>query len=449
MLQHCWKVKSTGMLGIVQHSIRNFSVSTVNQKRQCKVLVVGGGSGGCTVAAKISSKLGPGNVIVLEPADTHYYQPMFTLIGGGIKKLEDSAAPMKDTLPSLATWLQDSVAQFEPAANAVVTKSGERIEYEQLLIAVGLELRYDRIPGLVEALAIPGGAVCSNYSPKYVNRTLEALQKFQQGNAIFTFPNSPVKCPGAPQKIAYIAEHFLRRNKKRADANVIYNTALPVIFGVKHYADALWKVAEKKGVKVNVRTNLKEVIPGKNQAVFENLDKPGEEYTIDYSFLHVTPPMATPEVISSCKEIANAAGFVDVNKDTMQHVKYPNIFAIGDCSSSPNSKTAASVAAQAPVVYQNMVAVMEGRTPSASYNGYASCPLVTGYHTCILAEFDYNLQPLETFPVSQDKERFSMFLLKTYFMPSLYWQLMLNGMWNGPGIVRKLLEPLRKEKKML
>lgn len=159
--------------------------------------------------------------------------------------------------------------------------------------------------------------------------------------------------------------------------------------------------------------------------------------------------MAAPEVLSTCPGLANAAGFVDVNKDTLQHVKFPNIFAIGDCSSTPNSKTAASAAAQAPVVYRNMMAVMEGKSPSASYNGYASCPLVTGYNSCILAEFDYNLQPLETFPVPQNKERWSMFLLKKHFMPFLYWELMLNGMWNGPAIVRKLLEPLRKEKKTL
>ncbi|XP_059620369.1 sulfide:quinone oxidoreductase, mitochondrial [Phlebotomus argentipes] len=427
-------------------SQRLVSARCFSSARKCKVLVVGGGSGGCSVSAKLSSKLGPGKVVILDPAESHYYQPMFTLIGGGMKKLEDSVTPMKETLPSLATWVQDSVMQFEPEANTVITKKGDRIEYEEMVIAVGLELRYDKVPGLVEALAIPGGKVCSNYSPKYVNRTLEALNNFQQGNAIFTFPNSPVKCPGAPQKAAYLAEHYLRRAKKRKDARIIYNTALPVIFGVKHYADALWKVAKKREVTVNLRMNLKQVFPERNQAVFENLDKPGEESTMDYSLLHVTPPMATPDVLLSCPGLTNAAGFVDVNKHTLQHVKYPNIFAIGDCSSTPNSKTAASVAAQAPVVYRNLLAVMEGNPPSASYNGYASCPLVTGYNSCILAEFDYDLQPLETFPIPQDKERYSMLLLKKHFMPFLYWQFMLNGMWNGPAIVKTLLDVLRKEK---
>lgn len=136
---------------------------------------------------------------------------MFTLIGGGMKTLEDSFMPMKDVLPGLAKWLKDSVSEFDPAQNLVRTKNGDTIEYDQMLVATGLELKYDQIPGVVEALSIPNGNVCSNYSPEYVNRTYKALEKFQSGNAIFTFPNSPVKCPGAPQKIMYIAEHYLRR----------------------------------------------------------------------------------------------------------------------------------------------------------------------------------------------------------------------------------------------
>ncbi|KXJ81652.1 hypothetical protein RP20_CCG018303 [Aedes albopictus] len=364
---------------------------------RCKVLVVGGGAGGCAVAAKLSSKLGEGKVTILEPADKHYYQPMFTLIGGGIKTLKDSYRPMSKVLPTLAKWVKDSAVKFEPENNTVYTANGDF-----LLVATGLQLNYDKIPGLVDALSIPKGKVCSNYSPKYVDRTYQALQAFKSGNAIFTYPNSPVKCPGAPQKILYIGEHYLRKSKKRQNANVIYNSSLPVIFGVKHYADQLWKIVEKRDIKVNLRTNLIEVIPDKNQAVFENLDKPEEKFTTD-------------------------------------HVRYENVFAIGDCSASPNSKTAASVAAQSQVVYKNMIAVMHGVKPSQVFNGYASCPLVTGYNTCIMAEFDYSLTPLETFPIDQSKERISMFYMKKDLMPPLYWHLLLNGLWNGPGFARKLM----------
>ncbi|XP_055547586.1 sulfide:quinone oxidoreductase, mitochondrial [Wyeomyia smithii] len=413
--------------------------SVLNDNHKCQVLIVGGGAGGCSVAAKLSNKLGKGKVIILEPAENHYYQPMFTLIGGGIKTLNDSFRPMSTVLPALAKWVKDSAAKFEPENNIVYTEKGDKIEYEFLLIATGVQLNYNKIPGLVEALSIPKGKVCSNYSPKYVNRTFEALQAFKAGDAIFTFPNSPVKCPGAPQKIMYIADHYLRKTKKRHHANVVYNTSLAVLFGVKHYADALWKVVDKRGIQVNLRTNLIEVLPTKNQAIFENLDNPQEKITLDFELLHVTPPMSAPDVLAACKSLVTDTGFVDVNKDTMQHTKFANVFAIGDCSSSPNSKTAASVAAQSQVVYKNMLAVMNGHTPMKVFDGYASCPLVTGYNSCILAEFDYSLTPLETFPIDQSKERYSMFIMKKDIMPPLYWHLLLNGLWNGPGFARKCM----------
>lgn len=204
-----------------------------------------------------------------------------------MKTVEDAARPMGEVLSPLTKWVKDKAEKFDPKNNTVTTKSGDTIEYEYLVVAAGLQLNYNQIPGLVDALAIPKGSVCSIYSPQYVNRTYQALENFRNGNAIFTFPNSPVKCPGAPQKICYIAEHYLRRTKKRAGAKIIYNTSLPVIFGVKAYADALWKVVEDRKINVNLRTNLVEVLPGGQQAVFENLDTQ-QKTTVDVSFLQFT-----------------------------------------------------------------------------------------------------------------------------------------------------------------
>ncbi|CAG9863655.1 unnamed protein product [Phyllotreta striolata] len=408
-----------------------------NDKFSCKVLVVGGGSGGCATAAKFSKILNKNDLIVLEPSDYHYYQPLFTLIGGGANKLEDSRKKEKDVLPTNCTWLRDKALEYEPEKNTVRTEKGHTIEYDYMLVATGLELRYDKIPGLLQALDKPTD-VCSIYSPKYVSHTYEVLKKLETGNAIFTFPNSPVKCPGAPQKICYLTDHYLRKHNRRGNVKVTYNTSLPVIFGVKAYADALWKLCNERDINVNVRTNLVQVNADKNEAIFENLDKPEEKTTVKFNMLHVTPPMATPESLSKNKQLTNGAGFVDVNKDTMQHLNYKNVFAIGDCSSSPNSKTAAAAAAQTKVVFENMNAVMKGDSPRLMYDGYASCPLVTG-DKCILAEFDYDLKPLETFPFNQAREIRLMYIMKKYFMPTLYWKLMMNGYWNGPAMFRKLM----------
>lgn len=433
--------KITGQLTArsLGNTVRNFSRSTMlSNNVVCKILIVGGGSGGCAMAAKLSSKFKNGQVLVLEDADNHYYQPMFTMIGGGMKKLEQSYRPMCEVIPKNAKWMKEKALKFEPKSNSVITSSGNVISYDALIIATGLQLNYDKIPGLEQALLNRTGNVCSNYSPKYVNRTYELLQKIQNGNAIFTFPNTPVKCPGAPQKIMYIAEHFFRKKNKRNNINIFYNTALPVLFGVKHYSDALWPICNSRNIHVNLNTNLVEVRPDENVAVFQYLDRPGESYEESYSMLHVVPPMSTPDELSRCKELVNAAGFVDVHKNTLQHTRYNNVFAIGDCSSTPNSKTTAAVAAQSPVVLDNILAFLAGKEPTAKYDGYASCPLITGYDKVILAEFDYDLKPLETFPIPQNIERRSMFFMKATVLPPLYWNMMLSGYWDGPEQVRNL-----------
>ena len=207
---------------------------------------------------------------------------MFTLIGGGMKKLENSFKSMKDVLPSKAEWKQDKAVSFDPKSNRVETEKGDTIIYDFLVVSTGIELNYDKIPGLVDALENPNSQVVSNYSPRYVSNVFKAFESFKGGNAIFTFPASPVKCPGAPQKICYIFEHYLRKNHKRDNAKVYYNTALPVIFGVKHYADSLWLVVKNRDINVNLSTNLVEVNANAKQATFENLTTK-ERTTMDVS----------------------------------------------------------------------------------------------------------------------------------------------------------------------
>ncbi|XP_066157911.1 sulfide:quinone oxidoreductase, mitochondrial [Euwallacea fornicatus] len=439
MFSQSYKTLSPKLLSILVN--RNICTSSsLKNRHSCKVLVVGGGTGGCAVAAKLSRSLKKTDLIVLEPSDDHYYQPLFTLVGGGIKKIQDARKNEGDVLPKNCTWLKDEAIEFDLKNNLVRAKKGDEIRYDYLVVATGIVQRYEKIPGLVEALENKNSGVCSIYSPKYAQGVFSTLQKLESGNAIFTFPNSPIKCPGAPQKICYLTDDYLRKEKKRDNVKVMYNTSLPVIFGVKKYADALTKLCHKRDITVNNRTNLISVDGDKKEATFENLDKPEQKNTLSFSMLHVSPPMSTISAINSNKDLTNPAGFVEVNKATMQHVRFPNVFGLGDCSSSPNSKTAAAAAAQTHVVFKNLQAVMQGQKDlPLTYDGYASCPLVTSYDKCILAEFDYDLNPLETFPFSQDKERLSMFLLKKDVIPTIYWTLMMNGYWNGPALFRKIM----------
>ncbi|XP_073981691.1 sulfide quinone oxidoreductase isoform X2 [Rhodnius prolixus] len=365
---------------------------------------------------------------------------MFTLVGGGIKPMAETSRSESSVLPDGVLWVKDTVASIDPESSVVKTKLGTEITYDYLVVALGIELQYNKIKGLEEALNSPESGVCSNYSPKYVLRTFETLSKIKEGNAIFTFPNTPVKCAGAPLKACLISEDFIRKTGKRDKINFYYRTALPVIFSVKHYATKLHEICAKRNVDVAMKQELVEVDYINREAFFKDIERPINIEAIPYTMLHVTPPMGPPAVMQSHPDFVDHAGFLRVNKSTLKHDYYPNVYGLGDCTNLPTSKTAAAVAAQSSVLYKNLSCDMLGSNKTKSkYDGYTSCPLVTGVGSCIMAEFDYNLQPLETFPIDQSKEHFAMYWMKKNMMPFLYWNLMLRGFWSGPKIVRKLL----------
>lgn len=387
------------------------------------ILIVGGGTGGISVAARLRNLPSPPSVSLIEPSERHFYQPLWTMVGAGVVSRESTARPQADYVPDGTTWLKTRVTRFEPEQNALVTDDGERHTYDQLVVAVGMQLDWHKIDGLPGNVGRDG--ICSNYSFETVESTWEALRTFRGGTAVFTFPSTPIKCAGAPQKIMYLADDLFRKHGVRDRSRVIYAAAGAGIFGVQKYARALRKVVERREIETRFRRDLIAVDAKAKRATFRHLDT-GELEELDYDFLHVTPPQSAPDVIKE-SALANADGWVEVDKYTLRHVRFPNVFALGDASSLPTSRTGAAIRKQAPVLVENLMAVREGKTPTARYDGYSSCPLVTGFGRLILAEFDYDGAPQETFPFDQSIERYSMYALKLYGLPEMYWNGMLRG----------------------
>ncbi len=388
-----------------------------------QVLVVGGGAGGITAAAQLRRARPQLDIAILEPAHEHWYQPGWTLVGGGVFSLDETRRAERDLIPSGVTWIEEAATAFDPDHNRVTTSGGQTLSYDVLIVATGLTLAWDRIEGLREALG--QGGVCSNYSKDYAPYTWEAIQAFKGGNAVFTCAPMPIKCPGAPQKIAYLADDVFKQ--KRLAAKVIYATATPGIFGIPAYAAPLREVAKRKGVDARYNHVLTAVRAASKEAVFTVKENDSErQEVIPYDLLHVTPPMAAPAVVAS-SPLANAAGFVEVDQYNLQHVRYPNVFSLGDVSGMPNSKTAAAVRGQAPVLVANLLALLAGQPLEAAYDGYSCCPLITGYGKTIMAEFNYKAEPTPSFPLDPTKERWSMWFVKRKILPSLYWNRMLAG----------------------
>ncbi|MCS6880193.1 MAG: FAD/NAD(P)-binding oxidoreductase [Oscillochloridaceae bacterium] len=388
-----------------------------------QVVIAGGGTAGIMVAAQLMELPSPPQVALIEPSTRHYYQPLWTLVGGGVFPREQSVRDQADYIPRGVTWLQTSVASFDPDANRLTLSNGASITYDYLVVALGIQIDWDKIKGLKESLGKHN--VCSNYSYDTVECTWQSIRTFRGGNAVFTQPGTPVKCGGAPQKIAYLADDYFRRSGVRERSTVQFYHAGTSIFSVKKYADALLQVVARKDIALHFQHELVEVRGEAREAIFHNLAT-GEPVTVHFDMLHVTPPMSAPDVIKA-SPLAHETGWVDVNQYTLQHQRYANVFSLGDCANLPTSKTGAAIRKQAPVVVENLRALIAGQPMTAVYDGYTSCPLVTGYGRLILAEFDYALEPKETFPFDQAQERYSMYALKAYGLPAMYWNGMLRG----------------------
>jgi len=420
---------------------QEFSTTPGNSSAQSyRLLVLGGGTAGCAIASKFAAALGgKSRVAIVEPSDIHYYQSMFTMVGAGIRKLEETHHPMANVIDKDVMWIKDSAASFDPQNNSVTTAKGDLLKYDFLVVALGLQLNYHLIKGAVDALA-SDPQVVSIYSPKYVKEVKKAIDALQKGNAIFTFPNTGIKCAGAAQKICYLAEEQIRKRGIRKDVNFYFNTATPTIFTNPYYAEALAKLAASRDIQWNKLRNLVEIRTDKKEAVFDVMEdgkSTGKQEVSKYSLLHIAPPMSTPEQLWN-SPLVDKSNFVEVDPLTLQHVKYKNVYSLGDCANTPTSKTAAACASQIAVVGNNLQQTINGQKPTKEYDGYTSCPLLVNHNKVMLAEFGYGGKILETFPVDQRVPRRTMFYVKNYAMPSIYWKLMVRGLWHGPRFFRKL-----------
>ena len=391
-----------------------------------QIVIVGGGNAGISVAAKLLLKNKQLDIAIVEPQDKHYYQPAWTLVGSGVFDINDTVRDEASVMPAGVTWIRQRVTGFEPEKNTVLLDNGQALQYDYLVAAPGIQLNWHEIKGLPETLGKNG--VTSNYSFEHATYTYELLKNYQGGTAIFHSPNTPVKCGGAPQKIMYMAADYFRRHGKLKKGNVQFWSGGTRLFGVPKYENTLLKVCDRYGIGLNFHVKLVAVDGPARKATFVGIGEHNkdQEYVVDYEILHVVPPQSAPDFIKS-SPLASAGGWVDVDKYTLQHVKYPNVFSLGDASSLPTSRTGAAIRKQAPVLVANLLATMAGQPLTAKYTGYTSCPLLTGYGKLVLAEFDYDNKPMETFPFDQGKERWSMYALKRYVLPWLYWAKILPG----------------------
>ena len=399
----------------------------MNARAQHQVVIVGGGTAGITLAARLLRK-GYSDVAVIEPSDKHYYQPLWTLVGGGQADASSTERAEASVMPKDATWIRKSASAFDPENNTVTCSDGSVYGYDVLVVAPGLQLDWDATEGLPETLGRNG--VSSNYRFDLAPRTWDFIRGMRSGTAVFTMPTGPVKCAGAGQKIAYLAADHWRREGVLKNIDIHLVAPGPRIFGIPAVADSLDKVIADYGITLHTESEVRAVDSDARKLAVTGVGPSGANMMLPYDMLHVVPRQSAPDWIkSSPLSTGDAHGFVEVDKHTMQHVRYPNVFSLGDVASSPNAKTGAAVRKQAPVVVENIDAHLKGRPLTGSYDGYSSCTIVTSSHAMLLAEFDYDLKMTPSFPLLDPaKPHRPYWYLKKYGLPFLYWNLMLKGL---------------------
>jgi sulfide:quinone oxidoreductase len=391
-----------------------------------QVLIVGGGNAGISTAAQLLRSKKDLQIAIIEPSEKHYYQPAWTLVGAGVFDIKKTIRNEASVIPPNVKWIKEAAAFFQPQHNTVVTTEGNSYNYDYLIVAPGIQLNWNDVKGLEETIG--KNAVTSNYSYKYAPYTYECLKNIKPGDTVlFTAPSTPTKCGGAPQKVMYMTADYLRRKGILKDVTLEFISGGTMLFAIKKYAASLQNMVDKYGIKLHFRHDLIAIDGEKREATFKlTTESNSATITRKFNMIHVTPPQSAPDFIRQ-SSLVDAKGWVDVNKYTLQHAKYQNIFSLGDVTNTPNAKTGAAVRKQVPVLVKNLIALIEHHSMTEKYSGYGSCPLTVGYGKLVLAEFGYDNKVMETFPFDQAKPRRSMWLLKKYVLPWLYWHRILKG----------------------
>lgn len=417
-----------------------------------QIVIVGGGTAGITVAAQLMRKSKNLDVALIDPTDEHYYQPAWTLVGAGTFDYKDTVREERSLIPKGVEWIKEYATAIEPENNEVKLKNGDSITYDYLVACPGIQIDLDGIEGLKETIGKNG--VCSNYTdPEY---TWEVLKNFKGGNALFTQPATPIKCGGAPQKIMYLAAEYIEKQGLKEKSNVIFATPGTTIFGVKEFRDALMKVVNRNDIVLKFYHKLVKIEGEKKLAHYELTATDDSDciitmndddnrihesvvgkthLAIPFEMLHLAPPQSAPDFVKNSKishQEGPSKGWINVDQNSLQNPDYPNVFALGDAAALPTAKTGAAVRKQAPVVVDNILKLIKHQeATNKDYQGYSSCPLVTGYGKMVLAEFGYGNKrmsdPLISTFVDTTKEQWSMWILKKYGLPFMYWNLMLRG----------------------
>ena len=416
-------------------------VKAFSSNAKGKIVIIGGGAAGISMAARLLSWLDEPDITLIDPSDRQFYQPGFTLIASGVYQPDEVWKNQEDCMPKGVKWIKDSVAGVDPVWNQITTVNNGKIPYNFLVLTPGLQINWEKVEGITHDTLGVGNAN-SIYDFEGAQKTWKALQEFAKtgGRGLYTDTYTKHKCGGAPKKICLLTDDYTRKQDTRDKVKLDYFTASHELYDIPYFTKRLLEIYDERNIPINLNVRLKGVDTATKQAHFEKIEKKGDEKIVtpfvkDYDFLHFTPPMSAPDFVRESglgwtEGKLAAEAWVMVDKNTLVHQKYSNIVSLGDVAGIPTSKTSAAIRKQVPIAAKNLISLMEGKEPAEKYNGYAACPIVTDYGHVLLCEFDYDKNPDISFPftmIDTSKEQWLAWLLKVYMLKPMYFYGMLNG----------------------
>ncbi|MFJ6535020.1 NAD(P)/FAD-dependent oxidoreductase [Paenarthrobacter sp. NPDC091711] len=391
-----------------------------------EVAIIGGGNAGVSLAARLK-RYGVKDIALIEPKEHHLYQPLFSHIAGGRAEVKEAVRSQKSVTPKGVEWIKDKAVNVDAKSNSVTLASGSTVTYQYLVVCPGLQYNWDVVPGLAEAVHSPYGS--SHYEFELAPKLWTLLSSMTSGTVIFTMPAGPVKCAGASQKPMYLACDYWRERGVLENIRVVMVQPYPTVFGVPEVDVELDRKIAEYGIELRTNSELVAVDPAHRVATIRNIaDHTSEE--LPYDVLNAVPPQSAPDWLKATDLPANEDqyGFVEVDTETLQHPRYPNVWSLGDAAGTSNSKAGGALRQQTKVLAKNLLSARKGEPLRAKYNGYSVCPFTVSRNTVVFAEFDDGYKPLPTIPkVPTWKEsRFAWWVDRDMF-PQVYWHLILKG----------------------
>lgn len=425
---------SLGLGGVLLSAVPLRSVQAAERlKSSARIVIAGAGAAGLAAAARLAARLDGAKITLIDARKEHLYQPGYTLVAAGIKPQDYVVVGRTaDFVPRGVELLEESVAEFDPEGNRVVTSSGKTINYDYLIVTTGLKLDYDALEGMDVSRIGKDGLGSVYHSPAAAAATWALVDDFTHrgGVGVFCRPATEMKCAGAPLKHTFITEDYFRRRGTRGKAELIYHAHNKALFSVPIVSEKVRMLFRERGIKTRYDHVLTGIDIGRRIAVFTT---PQGKVEQPYDFINVIPPMRAPDPVRfsplawQTGDFA-ADGWMEVDRATLRHKRFPNVFGVGDVAGVPKGKTAASVKWQVPVAVDHLLADLAGGKSEQRYEGYTSCPLITRLGRAMLVEFDYENNLVPSFPgvVAPLEELWVTWVMKTMALKPTY-VAMLRG----------------------